>query len=541
MIETATQQDVLTQCEVTNEEALKRVVVSGAAVGSGFATAEPHTFYATLWDHIQRENIVDLTIRQALFMSAHRLCVGDALQARGLFNGWGGLEKVHAITRKLDGLRRLVAHYEELKRRRIRIISGFVGPATNTIIPSNALTRTLFPDFAGRNTTRMGITDMQLVHFPDGVDVTAYDADGEPLLDSFVTVATPPNEQGEMSLGPSNGVNAETLGKILQNLHVTLLLYINPQYPFTRGYQDSPNTFNVKDLEGLARAGRLIVVRDTGKIPSLPNNRLSNPTPVEQKIAENVVNHIEMHLNYTRGRALQVGIGSVGVQAVKALKSSSWDGRCYTEMLEPFTLDLFEAGKIAGSHFIERDGRRTQLDGKMVCTFAMCEEGSTFYQRLHNNPAVLLSSAARVVIPEAFHYGLGINNCLSIDFHGHVNSGGRDQNHFSGVGGGAVIMRGLGCGGVGYFCMKSTHKTPEGVLRSSIFDFMPRGTPISHIGPDLMAGRQGARFFLVTEHGVAQLSGCSQGEFVKRLISVADPRFRDWLRRQAKRHFSIIC
>ena len=61
MIETATQQDVLTQCEVTNEEALKRVVVSGAAVGSGFATAEPHTFYATLWDHIQRENIVDLT------------------------------------------------------------------------------------------------------------------------------------------------------------------------------------------------------------------------------------------------------------------------------------------------------------------------------------------------------------------------------------------------------------------------------------------------------------------------------------------------
>lgn len=543
----AVERNVLAECEVTNEEALKRIVRSGVTVGTGFATSEPHTFYATVWDHIQREDLADITFRQALFMAPHALCLGNALGARGWLKGWAQHEgplgaianKTYQTTRKLDGLRRLIAHYEELKRRRVRFISGFLGPATNIVIPANLLTRTLYPDFAGRNTSRMGITDMQSIHFPNGVDAMAFDADKRPLVDTFACVATPPNEQGEMSFGPSNGVNTEAIARIIEDKTVNLLLYVNPKYPFTRGYGDAPNTFRVDDLRGLAESGRLLVVRDEGKIPSLPADSFKNPSEEEKAIAENVVNHIEMHRAYTQGRALQVGIGGTGVLAVKALKTSSWSGRCYTEMLEPFTLDLFESGKIAGSHFVEKDGRRTQLDGKMVCTFTLCEENCDFYQRLHNNPAIVMAAASRVVVSEAFHYGLGINNCLGIDFHGQVNSAGRDSNHHSGIGGGAVIARGLSRGGVGYFCLKSTHTTPDGELRSSLFDFLPRGTPISHVGPDLMGGREGARFFLVTEHGVAQVSGTSQGSFIKALISVADPRFKDWLKFEARRHFSV--
>ena len=179
------------------------------------------------------------------------------------------------------------------------------------------------------------------------------------------------------------------------------------------------------------------------------------------------------------------------------------------------------------------------LDGKLVATFTICTEGSDFYDRLNNNPNVIIAAASRVVIPEGFHYGLGINNCLSIDFQGHINAGGRDRNHFSGVGGGATINRGLSRGGIAYFCMKSTHTTPEGKLRSSIFPFQPLGTPIAYIGPDVMGGRDGARFFLVTEHGVAQMSGVDQHRFVKNLISVSDPVFRDELKHQAWKEFRI--
>ncbi len=538
-------------CVLPNDEAMRRSVRSGMTVASGFATSEPTSFYDSLWEHVQREDITGLDVRQALFMAPYEICLGSALKSQGMLKDLSEhsaadsvvgrfSRKVNAVTKKLEGLKRLIGHYEELNRRRITFTSAFIGPATNAVIPSNFLTRALYPDYVGRNTTRMGITRMQSIHFPDAVDSMGFDPDNNPQVDTYVMVMTPPNEEGLLSHGLANGANGEVLEKALQLKTVNILLYLNPKYPFTRGYgEDALNTMHVSNFEGLARAGKLFVVEDNGRLPALPANALDNPAKSEVTIAQNAVNHIEQGIRFTGGRAIQVGFGGTGVLVIKDLKSSSWTGRCYTEMLEPFTLDLFDAGKINGTHFIEKDGRRTMLDGKLVATFTICTEGSDFYDRLNNNPNVIIAAASRVVIPEGFHYGLGINNCLSIDFQGHINAGGRDRNHFSGVGGGATINRGLSRGGIAYFCMKSTHTTPEGKLRSSIFPFQPLGTPIAYIGPDVMGGRDGARFFLVTEHGVAQMSGVDQHRFVKNLISVSDPVFRDELKHQAWKEFRI--
>lgn len=541
----------LSDCTVSHEDAMFRVVTPGARIGSGFATSEPHAFYASLWDHIVKHDITDVNISQALFMAPHRICVGDALGATGLLGGLskelkelpvlgGMLTKAQATTRKLQGLMRLTDHYSELKRRRITFTSAFIGGATNMVIPDIPLTRMLFPQYAGRNTTRMGVTRMQSIHFPDAVNSLAFDADGNTRPHTFMAVMTPPNHEGLMSHGAANGANGEIVERIARECSATLLLYLNPHYPFTTGYGDAPNTIHVSALEGLARAGKLLVVDDESKIPCMPASSLDNISPAERAIADHVVNHIEMNLGYTAGKALQVGFGGTGVLAIQRLKDSRWQGRCYTEMLETHTWGLFEAGKITGSHFIEKNGSRTQLDGRITCTFTLSEEGTDFYQKLHNNKAVVLCPASRVVIPEGFYHGLGINSCLSIDFHGHVNAGGRDRNHYSGVGGGAMILRGLARGGVAYLCMKSTHRTAEGKLRSSIFPFMPTGTPVSYIGPDLMGGREDARIFLVTEHGVTQLSGHDQEGFIKALISVSDPRFQGWLRRQAREQFGFV-
>lgn len=531
------------------EEALRRTVKSGTTVVTGFATSEPQSFYAPLWDFIRRERITDLDFRGGLLLTPHPLFVGSALKRKGLMNRMAGgfsfsllnewTRRVNQATRRVESLASLVAHYKRLQKRRIRFTSGFLSPALNGIIPDEPLTRMLYPEYVGRNTSRMGLTDMQFTHFADAASSLAFDVEGRFKCDLYVVTLTPPNADGEMSLGPSNAINGEILEQLLVSREGNVLVYLNPHYPFVRGWGDARNTFRIEEFQGLAEAGRLFVVADDGPIPALPAGSFQKPLPTESTIARHVVNHIEAHPQLTHGRAVQVGFGGTGVLAIQGLRESSWTGRAYTEMLEPFLYGLYEAGKIAGSHFIERDGRRTQLDGKIVCTFTLGEQGGDFYRKLHENPAIVLAPVSRVVVPEGFYGGMGINNCLAIDFNGHVNTSARDRNHYSGVGGGATILRGLARGGISYLCMKSTHTTPEGEVRSSVFPFMPRGTPVCYTGPDMCGAREGAQSFLVTEHGVAPLTGKTQSEFIRSLISVAHPDFRPWLKRAAWREYRV--
>lgn len=541
----------LKDCMLAHEDALERFMTSGTRVATGFATSEPHSFYEAMWEHIQKHDITDLVFKQALFMAPHKLLLGETMSSRGLlpelpkavksFSLLAGLAKrVNGISQKVDGLEKLVAHYRELKERKVSFQPAFIGGVNNIVIPANAVTKARHADLVGRNTTRMGISDMHSVHFPDAVDSMGFDPDGNPKIDALALVMTPPNEQGVLSHGPANGANGEMLTRCLEHSDVRLLLYLNKNYPFTRGYgDDAANTIHVDAFKRAADEGRLTVVEDDGRLPSLPANSFDSPDPREIAIASHVVNHIESNLAYTSGRAIQVGFGGTGVLAIKALKETAWTGRCYTEMLEPFTWDLWEAGKIAGSHFMERDGTRTMLDGKLTCTFTIGEEGSDFYERLDGNDAVVLAPASRVVIPEAFHGGLGINNCLAVDFHGHVCAGARGMNHHSGIGGLAMINRGLMSGGVAYLCLKSTHRGFDGKLRSSIMPFLKEGTPVSLIGPDLVGGRNGGRFFIATEQGIEQVNGKSQSELVQSLVRLAHPDFRDHLKAEAWRHYRI--
>ena len=527
---------------VSPDEALERTVRSGTRLASGFATSEPHSFYAALWDHVRERDLTGLTITQALFLHPHPLLVGRAMEVREETEREIGAlgssvlarlrRKVEGALGKVEAMNALVEHFEELRERRIHFVSGFLGPATNTILPPNLLVKALHDEWAGRNLARSGILSVQGVHFPDAPDAMILGPDEVLDIDLFVLVTTPPNEEGLLSHGPANGANAEALEHCLDG-DANVLLYLNERYPFVRGHEESPNTFPVERLRRAAAEGRLWIVEDDGPVPSLPEGAFDRPSEEEQAIAEHVVNHVEMHPELTRGRALQVGIGSTGALAVRALRDASWHGRSYTEMLEPFTWDLFRAGKIAGSHFVRSDGTREELDGKLVATFSLAPEGSSFYSEIDGSDAVLLSAASRVVISEAFYRGLGINNVLGIDFQGHVNASSRDENPYSGVGGAAVIQRGLGNGGVAYLCLKSTHRTIEGERRSSIFPYLPRGTQVSLIGADLMGTRNGARFFLVTEHGVAEINARSQDRFVKALISVAHPEFREELEKEA--------
>ena len=552
--------DVLTRCLVGSvEEALAATVTSGSVLASGLATSEPTAVYARLWDHIRVRDLHDVEIRQALFMAPHPLLVGDALAAAGA----GGMPAAHgplgvvagaarvlsrhvpvldAVAGPLTDLHRLrllVDHLDELSERRIRFVSPFLGPASATVVPDTPVTRRLAPAWAGRNRARSTVLRYQPVHFPDAAWALAHDPDtGAVDIDTFAVVTTPPDAAGRLSLGASNGVDGDAVEMVAEADAGKVLLLINERQPWIEGVAGAPNTIEVERLRPLAEQGRLVVVRDDTEPPALPAGSLDQPSAAEERIGALVADHIAEHLDHTGGRALQVGIGGTGVQAIKRLDTGPWTGRCYTEMLDPWTWALVESGTVTGSHHMGSDGRRHHLDGEVLCTFTLGQEGDGFTRSLDGDPRVRMTSASRVLDPRAFAGGLGVNNILGIDFLGQVNATHRDLNPWSGVGGAAVIMRGLSHGGIAYLCCKSTHTGPDG-RRSSIFPALPEGTAATLVGADLMGTRDGARFFLVTEHGVAAINGRDQERFVRQICSVAHPDFHDDLARAAWERYRI--
>lgn len=537
----------------TVDDALERVVTSGTVLTSGLATSEPTAVYARLWDHVRQHDITDLEIRQGLFMAAHPLLLGDELAAHrahgtplpgddsAVGRALAGIQRVSAhlpvVGDDLEGrigdaadqlaqLRLLTDHFDQLEARDIRFTSAFLGPASNTILPDIAPVRAIAPRWAGRNRVSGGLVDYQPVHFPDAAWALSHrvsDGAADIDVDVHVVVTTEPRD-GRLSFGMSNGVDGDVLAW-LHEADTHLLLLLSSTQPWIEGLPWAPNTIAVDELAPLVEAGRLTVVRDDTPVPALPRGSF-DATEVETTIGRHVADHIGDHLDRTRGRALQVGIGGTGVQAIRGLADGPWTGRGYTEMLDPVTWQLVESGTITGTHSLH-DGRREELDGSILCTFALGEEGDGFPETLDGNDRVLLAPATHVLQEHAFHGGLGVNNILGIDFNGQVNAFSRGSNPWSGIGGQATIMRGLAIGGIAYLCMKSTYRTPDGQVHSAVMPALPEGTPVALTGPDLFGTRDDARVFLATEHGIACINARSRGDFVRQVISVAHPDHRD--------------
>ena len=505
--------DWLAACERDPAQALQDNVRSGARIGSGLGTSEPSSFYAGLWDHIVDHDVHDLEIRQALFLDAHPILVGDAMEVEAP-DLPGPLETL--AERITDGvrLRRLANHLDELEERRITFRSAFLGPALNTVVPDSPVTRAIAPRLAGRNRVTAGMVHYQPVHFPDAADALARDPEtGELAVDVFVQPTSWPRD-GELSYGLSNGVNGDVADDVLASDRARLLVYMNRQLPFTRGLDGAGNTLPVEALRRLADDGRLTVVVEDTTPPGLPEGTFDAPEGVTAEIGSRVAAHIAEHLDLTRGRALQVGIGETSVAAVRQLDEGPWTGRVVTEMLDPLTLDLLDSGTV---------------EPPVVCTFAMGERGSDFPSRLDGDDRVAMVSAGELIQPEQFVGAMGINNVLAIDFLGQVNATARDHQPYSGIGGLATIMRGLADGGVAYLCLRSTHHDLDGNERSSILPALPAGTPVALTGFDLMGRRNGGRVYLATEYGIASLHGRSQDELVRELVAVAHPDHRDEL------------
>jgi acyl-CoA hydrolase/GNAT superfamily N-acetyltransferase len=318
-------------------------------------------------------------------------------------------------------------------------------------------------------------------------------------IDVALIQVTPPDAHGFCSFGVSVDIvnaAAETADYVIAG--------VNPQMPWTWG----DSFIHVNQVDAL-------VENDA----PLPEFRYPEPDEVTMKIGENVASLIE------NGSTLQLGIGAVPAHVLPCLKDKR-DLGIHTEMLTDAILDLIEAGVVTNA-------RKTLHRGKTVISF--CVGTRRLYDFVDGNPFFEFHPSDYVNDPFVISRNdrmVAINSALEVDLTGQVCADSLGYLFYSGIGGQVDFIRGAA---------RSKRGKPVIVLPSTAKD----GT-VSRIVSHLSEGAgvvttRGDVHYVVTEYGIADLSGKSIRERAMALIHIAHPKFREELLEQAKlRHYIFI-
>jgi acyl-CoA hydrolase len=119
---------------------------------------------------------------------------------------------------------------------------------------------------------------------------------------------------------------------------------------------------------------------------------------------------------------------------------------------------------------------------------------------------------------------VSINGAIEVDLVGQIVADEIENRQHSGIGGHEDFVTGAAFseGGRSLLCLPSTVEA-EGETVSRIVSVFPPGTCVTTPRHQVDV--------VITEHGVAELAGRTNDERREALIAIADPAFRDALRR----------
>jgi acyl-CoA hydrolase/GNAT superfamily N-acetyltransferase len=327
-------------------------------------------------------------------------------------------------------------------------------------------------------------------------DIPRIFSSGQLPLDVVLIHVTPPDEHGQVSLG----VSVDIVKSATENGSL-VIAQVNPQMPRTMG----DSTIDIYDLD-------ILVPVD---LPILERGQ-SDPTAATLKIGENIAALVE------DGSTVEFGIGRIPHAVADFLKDKKNLG-IHTELLTDSIMELIKCGAVNGT-------RKTMDRGKVVASFSMGSK--KLYDFIDNNPIFSFRPTEYVndthVISKQ-HKMVAINTALEIDLTGQVCADSLGEKFYSGIGGQVDFNRGASLckDGKAIIALQSTAK--KGTISRIVTHLTP--------GAGVVTTR-GEVHYVVTEHGVAYLHGKSVHERALALISIAQPKFREQLLKEAiKAHY----
>jgi acyl-CoA hydrolase len=293
-----------------------------------------------------------------------------------------------------------------------------------------------------------------------------------------------PDAEGMVSLGIGVDYTADALA------HTgTLIAEINHRMPRTRGTARLPLS---------AFAATVETDRPLREAP------VRAPDAVDRAIGQLVAGLVD------DGDTVQLGVGSLPSAVLEALAGHA-DLGVHTGMITDGVLALIERGVVTGA--------KKEIDQGLVVTGAALGSAA-MYARLHAFPVEFRAASYThdPAVLSQLRSLVSINSAIEVDLLGQV---------------GSELSRGVHIGAVGGQVDFSRAASLTGAR--SIIALRAEAGGRSTIGPALRGGvvttARADVDAVVTEHGVAVLTGCTVAQRARRLVAVAAPQYRENLER----------
>lgn len=312
-------------------------------------------------------------------------------------------------------------------------------------------------------------------------------------VDVCLTTVSPMDRAGFFSFGTANDMTS-TAARLAR----TLIVEVNENMP--RVFGDS--MIHISEVDA--------VVENTVPLMQLPP-----PEPREQ---DAVIGRLVAEI-IPDNAVLQLGIGALP-NAICPFLADRKDLGIHSELFGPGMKDLIVKGAITG---------RTKTLHPRKHVFSVAYGTDDTFDFMHDNPSLESYPSDYVMDPAVIARNdnmVAVNSIIQVDLTGQCNAEYLSGHMYSGTGGQLDFVRGA-------YAAKNG-KSVMTFYASAKNDTISRVVPYLDMNAAVTTPRMDVQY-LCTEYGLVNLKNKSVGERARDIISLAHPRFRDELTREAEK------
>ncbi|MEM9054219.1 MAG: acetyl-CoA hydrolase/transferase C-terminal domain-containing protein [Pseudomonadota bacterium] len=301
-------------------------------------------------------------------------------------------------------------------------------------------------------------------------------------LDGAVVMVSPPDQNGQVSLG----VSADFSNEILDRTDIPVMALINQAMPAPK---DGP-LFPLSRFQYVSETDTPLVEVQTANLPE-----------TFTAIGWHITSLIEP------GDTLQFGLGNVQQAVLEALTKHR-DLKIHAGMISDPLLGLLDKGCIA--------------DASGAITTGVAIGTNALYERAAHDPRIAFRPVRHthaITTLAAIPNFKAINSCIEVDLFGQANAEFIGGKQVSGTGGLVDFLRGGEASEGGRAIVALTSKARKGTISRIVPRLPADATSIARADVGTV----------VTEHGIADLRGKTIDQRALALIAIAAPEFRDSL------------